>query len=249
MPSLPISPPEEHPSWSPELELGENDIRLLSFAAAKTAHDCADTSVLTLKLATYSRSAAPAYIALSYVWGDDSKPQTVLINGKDVLVRDNLHTALIRLRDFVRSSPNWPTKPTLVSDPSGTRLYSNQLPSAMHFWVDAQCIDQANIDERNRQVRVMRDIYADASSVFAWTGELSAVESAVLDRFFAYLLVPPDLGMWTSDATSHAEDVDMLSEKLNSHQTSRRWMDMALAKVVRRLSTAKNFTRMWCAQE
>jgi hypothetical protein len=34
-----------------------------------------------------------------------------------------------------------------------------------HLWVDAVCIDQANVKERNHQVAQMGTIYANASSL------------------------------------------------------------------------------------
>ncbi|KAK6433927.1 hypothetical protein LTR95_009888 [Oleoguttula sp. CCFEE 5521] len=239
-----------HSGRSPNLELGENDIRLLSFAATGSPHAHADSEPPELNLATYLRSAAPPYVALSYVWGDEIGQKTVRVDGKEVLVRANLHAALVRLRGYVRSSKTWPPRRTLVSESSGTRWYSNQLPEATHFWIDALCIDQTNIDERNRQVRIMRDIYADAASVFAWTGELTDTDSAVLDGFYAYLLVPPDLGLWMSEAViSASAEKDTVLEQASDRHMSHERMDGTLLNVVRRLSTARNFTRMWCAHE
>ncbi len=37
-------------------------------------------------------------------------------------------------------------------------------------WVDAICINQDNIPERNRQVRMMPHIYSRAESVLVWFG-------------------------------------------------------------------------------
>ena len=38
------------------------------------------------------------------------------------------------------------------------------------FWVDAICINQADIDERSAQVKIMKIIYESADTVFAWLG-------------------------------------------------------------------------------
>lgn len=43
-----------------------------------------------------------------------------------------------------------------------------ELPSL--FWIDAICIDQSNIAERNHQVSRMREIYSKASLVLVWLG-------------------------------------------------------------------------------
>jgi hypothetical protein len=39
------------------------------------------------------------------------------------------------------------------------------------LWVDALCINQEDIKERNYQVRTMRDIYVAAEKVVVWLGE------------------------------------------------------------------------------
>jgi len=39
------------------------------------------------------------------------------------------------------------------------------------LWIDALCIDQSNVDERNHQVAMMGEIYSKATSVIVWLGE------------------------------------------------------------------------------
>jgi hypothetical protein len=79
------------------------------------------------------------YIALSYSWGKDKRygNETISLNGTDFEVRENLYLALYYLR----------SKTSIV------------------IWVDAICIDQSNIEERNYQVSVMSLIYARAETV------------------------------------------------------------------------------------
>jgi hypothetical protein len=38
------------------------------------------------------------------------------------------------------------------------------------FWIDALCISQEDVSERNHQVRVMEKIYSQAQGVVAWLG-------------------------------------------------------------------------------
>jgi len=47
------------------------------------------------------------------------------------------------------------------------------------MWVDALCINQADIPEKNHQVRQMRDIYLGAQWVVAWLGEERDILTAV----------------------------------------------------------------------
>ncbi|KAH6664292.1 heterokaryon incompatibility protein-domain-containing protein, partial [Halenospora varia] len=85
----------------------------------------------------------PSYVALSYVWGDPSIKVLITCIGRQLTVRANLASALRRLRE----ASNWGI-----------------------FWVDALCINQADVAERNTQVRIMRDIYGQARLVAAHIG-------------------------------------------------------------------------------
>lgn len=87
--------------------------------------------------------SAPPYHALSYCWGDQNDLVEVMNNGKPLAVTKNLHAALLRLRQRGQSG--------LV-------------------WVDALCINQEDISERNQQVSIMNMIYRHASQVLIWIG-------------------------------------------------------------------------------
>jgi hypothetical protein len=50
-------------------------------------------------------------------------------------------------------------------------MYLRQPQKTRSIWIDAICIDQSNLQERNQQVRIMGDIYAAASSVVTFLGE------------------------------------------------------------------------------
>ncbi|KAK0611195.1 hypothetical protein B0T14DRAFT_529931 [Immersiella caudata] len=50
------------------------------------------------------------------------------------------------------------------------------------LWVDAICIDQANIRERNHQVRSMAAIFCEAQRVVVYLGE----PEPVIDRLAEY---------------------------------------------------------------
>jgi hypothetical protein len=90
------------------------------------------------------------YIALSYTWGNNEAygKKTISLNGNDFEVRENLFWALSCLR----------TRTKVV------------------IWVDAICIDQSNIEERNYQVGLMPFIYNRAERVIIWLGLPSALQ-------------------------------------------------------------------------
>jgi hypothetical protein len=122
----------------------EDNIRLLSILPNENR-----AAALQCNLRCYSlqspNSRTHLYEALSYVWGDDeSNRQTVEINGNQFPVRRNLHAALLNLRDntFERN-----------------------------IWIDAICIDQKNVKERNHQVPLMAKIYSKANRVIIWLGD------------------------------------------------------------------------------
>ena len=83
------------------------------------------------------------YAALSYAWGDLSKKKFITVNGKSFYVTANLHEALRYLRSEV---------------------------APLALWVDAICINQNDVPERDHQVQKMGEIYAQATTVYAWVG-------------------------------------------------------------------------------
>ncbi|KAF2760914.1 HET-domain-containing protein [Pseudovirgaria hyperparasitica] len=87
---------------------------------------------------------APSYIALSYAWGE-GEHMDIDVSGRNMSVGVNLYNALSSIRQA-----------------SGHR--------DVFVWVDQICINQNDQSEREHQVRHMRDIYAQATSVIAWVG-------------------------------------------------------------------------------
>ena len=74
------------------------------------------------------------YTALSYTWGDPESPKyKILINNHAFNVRQNLWYFLKQGRQFGQ---------------------------CCLLWIDAISVDQSNINERNHQVALMRDIYS-----------------------------------------------------------------------------------------
>ncbi|XHG04947.1 hypothetical protein AWENTII_008201 [Aspergillus wentii] len=89
-------------------------------------------------------SQKPDYDAISYAWGNTTRKITISVNDCRLGVTMNLWSALFRLR---------------------------RKEERRRLWVDAICINQENIQERNQQVRIMRDIYQSAKHVIIWLGE------------------------------------------------------------------------------
>jgi len=107
-------------------------------------------------------SEKPQYEALSYMWGPKEHRQ-IEINGTVVEVRQNLGDALLELR--------------LEKD---TRT----------LWIDAICINQDDVSERNHQVTQMGTIYKNAVRCVAWLG----LSDSLLKDAFTFLVEAEDTG-------------------------------------------------------
>lgn len=140
------------------------------------------------------------YEALSYVWGSISKWERIFIQDMTVSVTPSLALALRNLR----------------------------LPDAPRvLWIDSICINQADIVEKNSQVRLMPLIYERARNVVIWLGEASH-DSAVGIHILEYF------------ASSQAPSASPL------------WMTMPPGLVKRGLKDIMNrdwFRRIWVVQE
>jgi hypothetical protein len=86
------------------------------------------------------------YEALSYTWGGQRPTHPIICNGATMMISGNLYTALVHLRlaDIER-----------------------------RLWVDAVCINQGNVNEKNEQIPLMMDIYKHATRIVAWLGQSS----------------------------------------------------------------------------
>jgi len=101
---------------------------------------------LHFNLIKVSRTAAAAYTAVSYTWGDGEASEQIYLNNQTVFhVRPNLWSCLYYLGQDAQRV--------------GIKL-----------WVDAICIDQSNPAERNFQVRRMDETYKRAAHVSVWLG-------------------------------------------------------------------------------
>ncbi|KAH8687097.1 heterokaryon incompatibility protein-domain-containing protein, partial [Tricladium varicosporioides] len=106
-------------------------------------HPGVGSAPIVCSLEVKSLNDEPIYEALSYSWGDPSVRMTIACDDKDIEVTVNCQQALQHIRH--------PEK-------------------ARTLWVDAICINQSSIPERNQQVPLMGRIYRQASSVLIWLG-------------------------------------------------------------------------------
>lgn len=108
------------------------------------------------------------YTALSYTWGDQTKQHTINLNGKPFSVGDNLHVALRRLQGRMQmQASSEGALPVHSESPCLAPYIAHQ---GRIIWIDAICINQADLAERESQVKLMSRIYQQADLVHADLG-------------------------------------------------------------------------------
>ena len=120
-----------------------HSIRLLQLLPRKE-----DPSSLRCTLVDYplrhSDNSYHLYEALSYVWGSEDKPQSIIIDDQNLAITQNLYVVLLHLQNHSFSRT---------------------------IWVDAVCINQGDEKEKEHQIPLMAEIYAKASRVLVWLGD------------------------------------------------------------------------------
>jgi hypothetical protein len=142
------------------LDSERKEIRLIEILSPGTK-----TLPSECRLSTISLLESPSFAALSYVWGDSSVTENIILDGYTVPVTKNLAAALKHVKH------HW------------QQQYPAREPSSFRIWVDAICINQKDIPERNWQVRLMQFIYSQAEIVLAWLGAGDMEMSLALRTF------------------------------------------------------------------
>ncbi|KAF2679680.1 hypothetical protein K458DRAFT_265036, partial [Lentithecium fluviatile CBS 122367] len=137
------------------LDLTNREIRLV--------RRCVDRKTNTspkdeYNISVVSLDSAPAYTALSYVWGSSERSREIKCNGKRLPTTDSLYRLLERSR---LSDADW-------------------------LWADAVCIDQDNLLERSSQVAFMEEIYSRAARVAIYLDGFSDTEANAMYELCKY---------------------------------------------------------------
>jgi hypothetical protein len=121
-------------------------------------------SSVRVNLAHSTFADRPKYEALSYTWGPPAVVKGIELNGTRVDVRENLWSALKHLRNSRQE-----------------RI----------LWIDALCINQADVQERNHQVKLMAHIFERAQTVLVWLGVTPSVNDFTMTTEFEHLCSKP----------------------------------------------------------
>ncbi|CZT42628.1 uncharacterized protein RSE6_02562 [Rhynchosporium secalis] len=171
-----------------QLDPSAREVRVLHVLPEQPGSLLLGPDPISCVLSHVSLHDKPTYHALSYTWDDESLGETfedpddlrrkrkvlisgfIFLDGQAVEVTPNLWAALWHLR----RGANWfKNHPDADVGEFGEKL-SKEIPIHFtyetHIWIDALCINQLDVAERNEQVQLMGELYQNAQCVHSWTG-------------------------------------------------------------------------------
>jgi hypothetical protein len=148
------------------------------------------------------------YDCLSYVWGVPASVHSIKLRGVELPITPSLDCALRAIRGLIDAD----------------------MPFAL-IWVDAICINQADLLERNQQVGQMCDIYGNAEQVIAHLGD-EANGSERIPAFACHLIdkleqLPEPVGSVEGLGPSGYCDEDGYEEIGLPAKSDKIWADLA----------------------
>lgn len=175
----------DYSSYKPiSIEPGNEQMRLLQIIPSDNDDDEIVCALFDAPAVSEERII---YIALSYCWGDMTKQRTISLIHHRV---DEGETEKVNSADDYEL-PGEETRFAIDTDDGKTFNVTESLYQALRslrksiprlqeefpildhqpIWIDALCINQSDIQERNSQVGMMGTIYSRAFFVFIWLGE------------------------------------------------------------------------------
>jgi len=138
------------------------NIRVIEILDGTQPMESSAGALVSCKFHTISLEKPPVYTALSYTWGSPDVTKTIELDGTPFEVRENLW-------DFLRQAQ------------------CNRSSRSRYLWIDALCINQSRVTERNHQVGMMGEIYSKAANVAVWLGSKNPeVELGTLKKAFIF---------------------------------------------------------------
>ncbi|KAI7523128.1 hypothetical protein KC331_g18862 [Hortaea werneckii] len=113
--------------------------------------------VCRLQTASLLKEPTPHYEAISYAWGERTGVAPIIINDQH---RQQPASAVRVLQRFAPAEGSGPRR----------------------LWIDAICINQSDIAERNQQVAMMSDVYRNSSQTLVWLGAADANTAAAFEQ-------------------------------------------------------------------
>lgn len=211
------------------LDPSSQQIRLLQVSCSGFDDDF---SPVTCSLVTASlNDPSLNYVALSYVWGLETSQTPLVINSTDFKVTANLFEFLVRYRKISYIVPQWELA---------------NLP----LWIDAVCINQEDIPERNSQVQMMGEIYRCATKTVSWIGpdsDDSETAMKVMREIFPRVndsIRKKDLLAWLDPEKTNLWQKDVQRTNRSPGSSSNNFWDSC-----KQILSRAYFSRSWITQE
>lgn len=190
-------------------------IRLLKLIAGIPSNPTIDCELVETRLGS---SKPIKYEALSWCWGTSKEEGYIRIRGKRgkayaKKAKRDLVKALLALR-----SERWDR----------------------YLWIDAVCINQEDMDEKNQQVQMMAEIYGNAKRVCVWLGQPDE-SSRLAIRFIRDEILKLQDFDDLCDSESNSSKWKALLDLMQRPWFSRRW-------VVQEISLAQK-ALLYCGQD
>jgi hypothetical protein len=228
----------ENPYIYKALDKPDETIRLIKILSTAPIH---------CQLIVVSLEHSPVFSALSYMWGDATKTQPIIVDGAYLPVTTNLAHALQDVHG------QWPKS-------SYTRAEEDRW-----LWADAICINQKEDEEKNHQVPLMERIYSRAQQVFAWLGIENEEIREGLTSIRQVSNEISQLSCYTDITLSYKGSMSLDRESIPSELTIRCWvvewmeryydkksaLELSVANFDQVLKMFKlpYWTRIWALQE
>jgi hypothetical protein len=191
------------------------EIRLLTLRAANSTHATIECGLHCAFL-----DDKPEYTAISYVWGDPSITENIVVEGCVLPVTVNLASALRHLRTVF---------------------------GQITLWADAICINQDDNSERTHQIQHMRSIYRQAMKVMSFLGQ-EEDDSTYAIKTMKRMASALDTGL--GDAThSWLRDFSELCRSDDPDQTQNTKIPNRAWNAIDKILSRTYWSRVWILQE
>ncbi|PSN66868.1 hypothetical protein BS50DRAFT_600482 [Corynespora cassiicola Philippines] len=222
-----------------------------------------DKKIVECSLKTFELQDAPTFQALSYTWGDPNTPlaksafsskcragqlvaadplsshndassrdfepvERVLSRRHSIVCDGRIIKVTSNLRDALRMLANSVSTQSFFSTPK-------------YYWIDALCLNQSDILERNSQVAKMADIFQKAKSVIVWLGKEDEFTLDALTTIQRVAAIPEE--EWSSVPYTSFYDPSIAKQCHFPRLTFHNWLGFIA------LINRPWFKRAWVVQE
>ena len=179
-----------------------------SIRIAKVLYGPDHQADICVSLRTVDLKENPKYDALSYTWGNprtvyysgeeipitsgQERQTRIICDGKILFVTRNLYDFLECLRSLVSKFGSMTT--SQEHDETGKIIKKRQVEMPGELWIDAICINQADVLERNTQVAMMSQIYRLSRRLWIWLGKADPLLQSAMNFCVHLATTPVDQG-------------------------------------------------------